>query len=150
MRRPCMTTSLVAVRRKWCTGCARRRSSSAAVPASDGSATSRCSSSGCVRRSWRPSEIVWRVVSLPAVVSRMNMTPNSCSESLERFPSPLLAELPSVLDQVERERARERELAELGVLERDLGDVLGTDDLGVGVAEDLVAELDDQLPVLDW
>ena len=68
---------------------------------------------------------------------------------LARFPSPLLAELPSVLDQVERERARERELAELGVLERDLGDVLGTDDLGVGVAEDLVAELDDQLPVLD-
>jgi hypothetical protein len=93
-----------------------------------------------------------RVVSLPAVVRRMNMTPNSCSESREPSISastsfvvmssrgsapPLLAELPAVLDQVERERARERELAELGVLERDLGDVLRADDLGVGVAEDL-------------
>src|SRR4029078_9982526 len=41
MRRPCMTTSLVAVRRKWCTGCARRRSSCAAVPARQRAATRR-------------------------------------------------------------------------------------------------------------
>ena len=71
-----------------------------------------------------------RVVSLPAVVSRMNIDaelllgePRAVELGLDelrrdvvaRLAAPLLAELPAVLDQVERERARERQLAELGV-----------------------------------
>ena len=60
-----------------------------------------------------------------------------------------LAELPAVLDQVERERARERQHPELRIPEGALDDVLLADDVRVGVAEDLVAELDDQPPVLD-
>ena len=55
----------------------------------------------------------------------------------------------AVLDQVERERARERQHAQLRVAQRALGDELLADDLGVGVPEELVAELDDQPPILD-
>ena len=105
-----------------------------------------------------------RVVSFPAVVSRMNIVPNSCSVSREpsisastsfvvmssrgslRRASPSFA---AVLDQVERERARERQHPELRVAQCALGDVLLADDVRVGVAEDLVAELDDQPAVLD-
>ena len=47
---PCASCARVAVRRKWCTGWAQRRSSSAAVPASAGSATSRARSSGCSKQ----------------------------------------------------------------------------------------------------
>ena len=81
MRRPCATTSRVAVRRKWWTGCAQRSTSSAASAASDGSAASRVASSGCSSSASRPRLIVWRVVSFPAVVSRMKKTPNSRSSS---------------------------------------------------------------------
>ena len=105
-----------------------------------------------------------RVVSFPAVVRRMKIVPNSCSVSREPSISastsfvvmssrgscaPRLAEPAAVLDQVERERARERQHAELRVAQRALDDVLLADDVRVGVAEDLVAELDDQPPVVD-
>ena len=66
-----------------------------------------------------------------------------------RVVSPLLAEPAPVLDQVERERTGERQLAKRRVTERHLGDVLCADDLRIGVPEDLVAELDDQLSILD-
>ena len=66
-----------------------------------------------------------------------------------RLAAPSLAEPPPVLDQVEREGARERQHAELRVGERPLDDVLLADHLRVGVPEDPVAELDQQAPVLD-
>ena len=60
-----------------------------------------------------------------------------------------LAERAAVLDQVERERAREREHPQLRIAQRALDDELLADDVRVRVAEDLVAQLDDQLPVVD-
>ena len=60
-----------------------------------------------------------------------------------------LAELAAVVDQVERERARERQQADRGIGRRDVADVLLADDLGVGVPEQLVAELDQQPAIVD-
>ena len=91
--------------------------------------------------------------SLPAVVSRMNITPNSCSDNLD--PSSSASTSLVVMSsrgsprRARRARGRTRSgrartgsrrgAAELGILQRPLGDVLLPHHLGVGVAEDLVA-----------
>ena len=90
--------------------------------------------------------------------------PNSCSREpravelgldepgrdvVARLAPARLAERAAVLDQVERERARERQHPELRVAQRALDDELLAHHVGIRVAEDLVAELDDQLPVVD-
>ena len=118
---------VVAVRRKWCTGCARRRISSAAVPASDGSAISRAISSGWASRSSRPRLIVCRVVSLPGGREEDEEEPELVlgepravelgldelrRDVVARVGAAGLAEPAAVVDQLERERARERQQAD--------------------------------------
>ena len=105
-----------------------------------------------------------RVVSLPAVVRRMKNRPNSCSDEaravdlgldeprrdvVARIGASRRAEPAAVLDQVGRERARERLQPDRGVGRRQVADVLLAHHLGIGVAEQLVAELDQQPPVVD-
>ena len=60
-----------------------------------------------------------------------------------------LAELAAVGHQLGRIRARERQLAQLGVAQRDLGDRALAHHLRVGVPEQLVAEVDQQAAILD-
>ena len=107
---------------------------------------------------------VCRVVSLPAVVSSRKNTSNSRSVSREPSTSASTAvvvmssrgsarraarQAVAVGDQLERGRARERQLrvlarSSLAVVHRVLAH-----QLGVGVAEQPVAELDQQAAVLD-
>jgi hypothetical protein len=65
---PRSSTSRVAVRRKCSTGVAHRRISSVAFEISDGSSFSSCICSGSCINASIPDVIVWRVVSLPAII----------------------------------------------------------------------------------
>src|SRR5262249_59010944 len=60
-----------------------------------------------------------------------------------------LAQAASVSHQLDRIRARKRELAKLRVAQRLFGDGVSAHHLRVGVAEQLVAEVDQQPAVLD-
>jgi hypothetical protein len=62
-------TSVVAVRKKVCTGDSHRTASSNATRASAGSCRSRCHWSGLVAKAYRTAEIPCTVVSTPAVSS---------------------------------------------------------------------------------
>ena len=108
--------------------------------------------------------IVCRVVSFPAVVRRMKKRPNSCSE--RREPSTSASTSLVVMSSRGLGRRASPSLVPYSISSSENGlengssrssgswqcallDELLAHDLGVGVAEDLVAELDDQPPVLD-
>ena len=62
-----MRTSVVAVRKKVCTGDSQRTASSNATRARCGSARSRAHWSGLAAKAWSTAESPWTVVSTPAV-----------------------------------------------------------------------------------
>ncbi len=174
-RRPCLRrrssareprSSRVAVRRKWCTGCAQRRISSAAVRGERRVGDEpRALCRDARRAPARPRLIVCRVVSLPAVVSRMKNVSNSSGveplavdlrldeprrDVVARLAAAGLAELAAVGHQVERVGARERQLAQLRRrAARPRRTARLAHHLRVGVPEQLVAEVDQEAAILD-